>query len=88
MATKTYLNPTYIPTYVTVVTLLTVLTVVKKVTVVTVVRKVTVLTVVTVVTNQNFFQQNIFSVKKPFFPPIKISSKTQRGSYSSAQLDQ
>ena len=52
MVTKTYLKPTYLPTYATVVT------------VVTVVIEVTVVTVVTIVTKKNFF---FLSTKKKFY---------------------
>ena len=56
MVTKTYIKPTYLPTYVTVVTIVTVVTVVTVVKVVTVVTKVTFF----------FFQQTKFFNNKKF----------------------
>ena len=70
MVTKTYLKPTYVPTYATVVIVLTDVTVVTVVTVVTSVRVLTVLT-------QKLISQKTFSPKKytrTFFQ-IKCSLK-------------
>ena len=74
MVTKTYLKPTYLPTYATVVT------------VVTVVIEVTVVTVVTIVTKKNLFflsttkkflLKNFFFMPKTFFHTKKFPKKSK-----------
>ena len=61
MVTKTYLKPTYLPTYATVLTVVTVVTAVK------------VMTVVTVETKKNFFSpNNVFHQKSDKTQKLKI----------------
>ena len=66
VVTKTYLKPTYLPTYATVVTVVLV------VTAVTVVKGVT---VVTVETKNSFFQQATFFIKFFFQPKTFFTKK-------------
>ena len=66
MVIKTYLKPTYLPTYATVVTV---------VTVVTAVTVVIVVTVFTVETKKNCFHQTTFFTKKLFIKPDNSFTK-------------
>ena len=73
VVTKTYLKPTYLPTYATVVTVVLV------VTAVTVVKGVT---VVTVETKNNFFQQATFFIKFFFQPKTFFTKKNSNFFFS------
>ena len=77
------LKPTYLPTYVIVVTVVTVVTVMTVLTVVTVVTVVTLVTAVTVVTKNcfhkkksDFFFFNFYFSQKNYFLPFFFSYKT------------